>query len=178
MSQSLPKIFLRPLNPSDADIMYAWRQEPSVQRFNPLADLSLSELRERYAKTESDLTKKDASNFCWMVNERDAAVGYVALNNANWRMCYGEIGYGIAESHHGKGLGTLAVKMLAEKVFKESNLERLIAYVSTENLASWKLLERLGFQREGTLRQHYIIKGRRVDEYVYGILRSEWIGDN
>jgi ribosomal-protein-alanine N-acetyltransferase len=49
-----------------------------------------------------------------------------------------------------------------------------MAYVATDNTASWRLLERLGFCREGLLREHYVIQDRRVDEFVYGLLRPEW----
>lgn len=164
---------LRSLKEPDYLLMYQWRQEPSVKRYNPLDELSLEAVRERYLKTGDNLSDRTQTNFCWLVEHDDSAVGYVALNNSNWRMGYGEIGYGISESQHGKGLGTKAVSLLIDKIFRESHLERLIAYVSTENVASWKLLERLGFSREGTLRQHYVIQGRRVDEYVYGILRSD-----
>ena len=170
-------IQLRPISGDDYALIYSWRQQPSVRQFNPLDDISLEEMRDRYLKTSTDLTDKSHTNFRWMVEKNGAAVGSVALNNVNWRMGLGELGYGISEDHHGKGIGTKAVALLVAKVLKDSTLNRIIAYVSTENVASWKLLERLGFRREGTLRQHYVVQGRRVDEHIYGILRSDWETD-
>jgi ribosomal-protein-alanine N-acetyltransferase len=89
-------------------------------------------------------------------------------------MGYSEIGYMLSESHQGRGLGTAAVSLFVAKIFRESSLDRLFATISVENAASIRLVTRLGFTREGLLREHFLIEGRRVDELVYGILRREW----
>ena len=52
--------------------------------------------------------------------------------------------------------------------------KREIAHIAEENVASQRLIEGVGFYHEGTLREHYIIQGRRVSERVYGLLRDEW----
>jgi ribosomal-protein-alanine N-acetyltransferase len=165
---------LRPLRPADADLVYAWRQEPTVRRHNPLDDLTLPELRERLTHGSGDLANRRVPAYRWMVEENGAPIGHVSLSNVSWAMGYGEIGYTLAEASQGRGIGTQAVTLLVERIFAGSRLARVQAFVSTENTASWRLLERLGFTREGTLRQHYVIAGRRVDEYVYGLLRTEW----
>jgi ribosomal-protein-alanine N-acetyltransferase len=91
-------------------------------------------------------------------------------------MGYGEIGYGFAESHHGKGIATAAVRLLVEKIFRETNLRKLLAYVHEENIASCRVLEKVGFQEEGLLRDHYLILGNPVNEILYGLLKQEWTG--
>jgi ribosomal-protein-alanine N-acetyltransferase len=80
----------------------------------------------------------------------------------------------LAESHHGRGLGTRAVSLLVDKLFTDTDLERLYALVAAENTPSCRLLERLGFKREGLMREHYVIQGARVDEIIYGLMRREW----
>ena len=165
---------LRSLQPPDAQIMHAWRQEPTIKRFNPLEDVSIETLAERLAKVGNDLSDQTCESFRWIVEFSGEPVGSVAVSGISWRMGYAEVGYLMAESSHGKGIGTAAVKLLVDKIFTESSLQRLTATISTENVASWRLVERLGFKREGTLRQHYVVQGQRVDEYYYGLLRSEW----
>lgn len=165
---------LRSLQPADAIIMHAWRREPAINRYNPLDDISVETLADRLAKEGDDLAQQEHTNYRWMVECSGEAVGSVAVSGISWRMGYGEIGYLLGEAGQGKGWGTAAVKLLIEKVFAESSLRRLTATISTENVASWRLVERLGFQREGTLRQHYVVQGRFVDEYCYGLLRDEF----
>ena len=86
-----------------------------------------------------------------------------------------EIGYGVAEEHHRKGIGTNAVRLLVDKVFSETHLRKLFAHVHSGNTASCRLLERIGFKREGVLREHYLVNGMPVDEVFYGLLRREAI---
>jgi ribosomal-protein-alanine N-acetyltransferase len=142
--------------------------------YNPLADLTLDGQKEQVSKTASDVSDQVNADFRWIAEMNGEAIGSASLSSVSWSMGYAQIGYAIAEKHHGKGLGTKVVSLLVGKIFADSELQRLIAYVSTENVASWRLLERLGFTREGCLRQHYVINGRRVDEYLYAIMRSEW----
>lgn len=114
-------------------------------------------------------------SFRWFISFDGQVVGTVSLKNVSHSMGYGEIGYGISELHHGKGIATAAVRLLVDKVFTESNLRRLVAYVHEENQASRRVLEKLGFQEEGLLREHYVIKGVPVNEVLYALLRREWM---
>ena len=61
-----------------------------------------------------------------------------------------------------------------DRVFRETPLRKLFAYVHAQNTPSRRLLERLGFAQEGLLREHYLIDGAPADEAFYGLLRREW----
>jgi len=109
-----------------------------------------------------------------MVELGGDVIGTVSAMNPSWAMGYVEIGYMFGERYHGRGHGTRAVTLFVEKIFRETDLHRVYATVSVENTASIRLLERLGFTREGIMRQHYLIQGRRIDEIIFGLLRHEW----
>ncbi|HEV2704562.1 MAG TPA: GNAT family protein [Pyrinomonadaceae bacterium] len=152
-----------------------WRNEAASRRFNPLLPLTVEELARRLSSYYgSDLADRARAEYRWMVQFGDEVVGTVSASNVSWAMGYIEIGYMLAESHQGQGLGTRAVRLLVDKLFRETDLHRIFATVSVENEPSCRLLARLGFAREGTLREHYLIQGRRIDEAVYGLLRHEW----
>jgi [ribosomal protein S5]-alanine N-acetyltransferase len=87
-----------------------------------------------------------------------------------------EISYGVAGSMQGMGIATQAVRMVLDRVFEQTALRRVIAYVHEHNAASCRVLEKLGFKREGLLREHYLIRGEPVNEWVFGILAREWVG--
>ena len=169
------QVRLVPALPRHAALWHAWRAEADSQRFNPLFPLTVEELERRLrVHAASDLADRRRTEYRWMVEAGGELVGTVSAMNASWSMGYVEIGYMLAESHRRRGLGTRAVALLVEKLFRETNLHRVYATVSVENAASIRLLERLGFTREGVMREHYLIQGRRVDEVIYGLLRHEW----
>ena len=74
----------------------------------------------------------------------------------------------------GRGLGAGAVALLAGFAFDVLGLRRLEADVDPRNTASLRLLERLGFVREGHLRERWILGGEIQDAVFYGLLRREW----
>ena len=109
-----------------------------------------------------------------MVRAGGEIVGTVTAFNLSRTMGYTEIGYMIGARHHGRGIGTRAVKLLVDRLFGQTDLHRIFATVSVHNEPSIRLLERLGFRREGVLREHFVIAGERTDEIVFGLLRPEW----
>ena len=72
------------------------------------------------------------------------------------------------------GIGGGALRLLCDYAFTVRNLDRVYAEVFTFNTRSMRLFEGVGFQREGTLRQHEYHNGVRQDMHVYGILRDEF----
>ena len=90
-------------------------------------------------------------------------------------MLTAEIGYGIAPEARGNGYATEAVRLVTHRAFTKSPLRKLIAYVHEDNVASRRVLEKVGYAAEGLLREHYLINGMPVNEVIYGILRREVI---
>jgi ribosomal-protein-alanine N-acetyltransferase len=152
-----------------------YREQASTVRHNPLTPSTVEELERRLEKEGSELSDlKRFESYRWFVEAEGEIVGNVSLTNINHMMGYAEIGYGISEPGQGRGIGTEAVRLLVRKVFAESPMRKIIAYVHDQNIPSCRVLERLGFRREGLLREHYIINGKPENESLYGILRDEW----
>jgi ribosomal-protein-alanine N-acetyltransferase len=86
-----------------------------------------------------------------------------------------EIGYGIDEpALRGKGFGSESVKLLVDYLFLTKPLERIQATTNIGNLQSQHLLEKLGFTKEGVLRNNEFLNGRFTDTAVFSLLRNEW----
>ena len=154
-----------------------WRAQPSTVRHNPLKQMSNAEIARMLESQGSDLSDlRKYESYRWFIQYDGLLVGNVSLKNVSPMMKYGEIGYGVDEPYQGRGIATGAVKLLIEKAFRESDLRRLIAYVHDKNLASCRVLEKLGFKREGLLREHYIINGVPENEVLFGLLKHEWVG--
>jgi len=85
-----------------------------------------------------------------------------------------ETGYELAPEHWGQGYATEAARAIVEFGFKELNLHRIWAHCVAENIASAHVLEKLGMQLEGRLRENEWLKGRWSDRLLFGILAREW----
>jgi ribosomal-protein-alanine N-acetyltransferase len=152
-----------------------WRGEPSSVRHNPLKALSTDEIERMLRSEGSDMSDlRSHESYRWFVQYDGGVVGNVSLKNISHMMSYGEIGYAIAEAYQGKGIATAALRMFIEKTYSESSLRKLLAYVHDKNLASCRVLEKLGFKQEGLLREHYIINGVAENELLFGLLKHEW----
>lgn len=167
-------IDLVPSKPEYAEHWLKWRSEPNAIRYNPIAQTPLPDLKIRMKKMSSDLSNlKSADEFQFFIRFHNQLVGTVSLKNISHMMMYGEIGYDVGESFQGKGIGTSGVRGFVEKIFAETQLRRLFAYVAEDNKASRRILEKIGFVQEGICREHYIINGHPTNEILYGLLRSD-----
>ena len=80
----------------------------------------------------------------------------------------------MASQYWGKGIGTKAVKLVVNTIFKEwPLLERLEALVDVQNVGSQRVLEKAGFSREGVLRKYFILKGKTRDMVMFSVLSSD-----
>ena len=86
--------------------------------------------------------------------------------------CYCVIG---EKDHWGKGLGTEIHSVLFQWGFETFDIEKIWAHIRTNNPAIFRVVEKLGFQIEGTLRQDTIVDGQRIDLYHIGLLRDEFV---
>lgn len=85
-----------------------------------------------------------------------------------------EIGIWIHPEHQGKGYGAEASRLLVEYAFNELNYHKLYARVSGDNQASQKVWEKLGFNKEGVLRDHTFMQGEYKNVVYYGVVEGEW----
>lgn len=84
-----------------------------------------------------------------------------------------ELGYYIAEEYWGKGIMTEAVKQICEDVFANSDIIRIYAEPFAYNVASCRVLEKVGFQYEGTLRSNAVKNSKVIDMKMYSLLKEE-----
>lgn len=92
----------------------------------------------------------------------------------NQRSFRAEIGYDLSPQYQGRGLMTEALHAMLEHGFDVLKLHRIEAFIYVENMPSMRLLERLGFRQEGTLRDYFYLNGSFHDHTLWSLLRSEW----
>lgn len=103
----------------------------------------------------------------------DKAIGSVGVfRQANIHSRTAEIGYYIAEPYWGKGIGTGAIKQACDYIFQNTDIIRIFAEPFAHNTASCRILEKCGFEYEGTLRKNAIKNGVAIDMKMYSIIKD------
>jgi len=115
-----------------------------------------------------------ALQFVVVLRSSGMAVGTCLLFRFEEGSRRAELGYVLGRAYWGRGLMKEALDALIGCAFGHMNLRRLEAEVDTRNRSSARLLHRLGFTREGLLRQRWVSKGETKDVEMYGLLRNEW----
>lgn len=88
------------------------------------------------------------------------------------------LGYGIARPYWGQGLASEAAQAAIDYAFDSLLAAKVWARVDPRNVASVRVLEKLGMQREGLLRSQVVHWGERADRAAYGLLRAEWLAQH
>lgn len=178
-SRPTPHVALRPATPKDADLLWRWRGEWSVRRFQPLHELSSSQLRSELASQRiGDLYQGKSAKFQWIVLAEERPAGWVTLVVSNWEHGLAEIGYALATVYQGRGLMTSTLRVLLADLFHHTSIERIEARCALDNTGSRRVLEKCGFVCEGVLRSYFKLRGRRFDNCLYSILRSDFFAGN
>jgi len=168
-----PPLQLIPSTAAHATLWSQWRDQPRGLVYNPYGRSTLASLAARMEQEGACIGDMHALGWRWMVQEGDDIVGTVSAR-PNAQMATAELGYQLDQAHHGRGLGSRSVVLLTTRCFEHPEIRRLHATVAVENRASRRILTKLGFTHEGTLREHFLINGVPTDECIYGLLREEW----
>lgn len=133
-----------------------------------------------YPYTEQDgkefisamLAADENDTFAFAITADGKVIGSIgAFRQANIHRQTAELGYYVAEKYWGNGIMTEAVKQLCEYVFSHTDIIRIFAEPFAHNIASQRVLEKAGFQYEGTLRCNAVKNGTVLDMKMYSRLR-------
>jgi len=171
-----PRVDIRPAHAGDAPLLKRWREEDAARLYQPLGDASVAQLRaDIAAHNPTDLRRGRGQKFQWIVLVNDEPAGWITLVVANWEHGLAELGYTLSTGYHRRGLMATALAQVLAEVFLASPLERVEARCAIENRASRRVLEKLGFRKEGLLRGYFVLHGERVDNYLYALLRRDYL---
>ena len=169
------RLRLRPFDDADADALFAlhssahvlryWDSPPWSERGRADAFLRACErIAEEGAGTRLAVDRVDDTSF----------IGWCSLTGWNPDYRSASLTYCFDAAAWGQGYATAAARALLRWAFPTLDLNRVQAEADTRNAASARVLEKLGFVREGTLREDCVVNGDVSDSWVYGLLRREW----
>jgi RimJ/RimL family protein N-acetyltransferase len=172
------RLYLRPFKDDDLQDLYAFHSRPEVTRFLYWEARNLEETKEALErkKSEVSLTEEGASLVLAVVLQKtEKVIGEVSLVWHSQAHQQGEVGFVFHPDYQGYGYAIEATNVILSLGFEAFELHRIYGRCDARNVASYKLMERLGMRREAHYIHNEIFKGEWGDEFVYAILQDEWL---
>jgi RimJ/RimL family protein N-acetyltransferase len=169
------RLALRPVDAADLPDLLEMNGDPEVTRFLPYPTWqSLDDGVAWLARMEA-LVAAGTGRQLVLVRHADAKVlGSLLLFRYEAGSRRVELGYALGRAHWGQGLMREAIQAACTHAFGPLGLRRIEAEVNPANVASDRLLQRVGFTLEGTLRQRWVAQDAAYDTHLYGLLAHEW----
>jgi RimJ/RimL family protein N-acetyltransferase len=169
------RLRLRPVTRADADALFALHSNAYVLRYWDAPPWTDPARAERFVAASRQMAEEGSGARLAIDRASDGAfIGWCALSRWNPDFRSASLGYCLSDAAWGHGYATEAARALLDWAFATLDLNRVQAETDTRNAASARVLEKLGFVREGTLREDCIVNGDVSDSWVYGLLRRQW----
>ena len=169
------RLRLRPPRKSDLVVLFGWYNDPETVA--PFDRFTIDNYEDFVSAVDHAVDDPHSLAPRFVVEKKDdgRVLGFVGHYQAHPVLEITDVWYVLAErDERGKGYGTEAVGLLVDYLFHTQSLARVGATCDVDNVPSSRLLERLGFRREGTLRSALHHHGKWHDVLVFGVMRPEW----
>jgi RimJ/RimL family protein N-acetyltransferase len=162
---------LRVVEKEDIPLITEWWNSLEVNGdYEFFPQISKAEMEKQIEKWSSEPSPFQAKVF--LIEKKDESkIGYVTHYPAGRPP---EIGYALVPSERGKGYCSEAAQIMVDYLFLSKDTVRIQAHANVRNVASQRVLEKVGFKKEGIVRKSVFVRGEWRDRYLYSILREEW----
>ena len=169
------RLRLRPVTSTDADALFALHSDPYVLRYWDAPPWRDRDRADRFIAVCRQMAEEGNGARLAIESGSDGRfIGWCGLTRWNPDHRSASLGYCLGQAAWGHGYATEAARALLQWAFDTLDLNRVQAETDTRNVASARVLEKLGFVREGTLREDCVVNGDVSDSWVYGLLRRDW----
>jgi ribosomal-protein-alanine N-acetyltransferase len=169
------RVQLRMLRVGDVPQLYAQFSDPKVMRYwsrPPL--MRIEEAQTLFEELERGVAAGEFAQWAIARRSDDLMIGSCALFAHQQVHRRAAIGYALASAHWGQGFAREALRLTLDHAFGMLELHRLEADVDPRNVASTRLLDKLGFLREGVLRERWHVSGEIQDSAIYALLARDY----
>jgi [ribosomal protein S5]-alanine N-acetyltransferase len=166
------KVNLRSVEKEDLPILVEWYNNPEFfGEYVPLIQTSRMEMEKAFDNRKSSETKT------FIIEKKDGdKIGYIIHFNVLWNGIgkLTTIAYSLKPSERKNGYGTEAAQIIVDYLFLTKEIPCIQATAHIQNIASIRVLEKVGFKREGIIRKRFYIRGEWSDQVLFSILKEEW----
>ncbi|MDQ0159457.1 GNAT family N-acetyltransferase [Alkalibacillus salilacus] len=167
------QLSIQPLQKDDLDFLYQMRINSDVMDYwfeEPYA--SKAQMIKSY---EANLEQDSHRSF--ILYHGKEKIGYLGLFDLDWRHRHAEFAIMIDPAFQGNGYATRATELMIDYGFNQLNLHKLFLYVAQTNEKAAYIYEKVGFEREGFLKQHFFINGQYCDVIMMGLLQENIVSN-
>ncbi|AXI10192.1 N-acetyltransferase [Oceanobacillus zhaokaii] len=169
------RLVLRKIEKSDANSIFNYLSDKKVMKYYGLAPFeTINDALSEIAWYQTIFDNKDGIRWGITLKGNDEVIGSCGFLNMVREHFRTEIGYELNSSYWGKGIASEALQAVVSYGFENFNLERIEALIEPPNIPSLKLVEKLGFIREGLLRNYEFTGGKFDDLYMYSLLKQDF----
>jgi ribosomal-protein-alanine N-acetyltransferase len=167
---------IRALTKEDSGVLFNLYSDTEIQQFTDIERLrSLSDAQEFINEGNKEADNQDLVFLGIFSRATKDFLGTISLFNIDRKHSFASLGFQLVKDYWGRGIMHESLNHFLKFVFEKLNFHRIEAQTYIENERSLNVLNRLGFIREGQLRQNFLIEGKYEDSYLYSILRTEFI---
>jgi len=170
------RLVLRDFVADDWPAVLAYQRDPRYLRFYPWTDRTEAEVRDFVQMFLDQQSEQPRRKFQLAITLQgdDRVIGNCGIRRKPDNDWEADIGYELALEHWGKGYATEAAQAIVKFGFEGLRLHRISSWCIADNIASARVLEKVGLRQEGRFRENEYFKGRWWDTLLYGLLESEW----
>lgn len=169
------RVRLRALRDEDAAALLALHGDAEVMRYWSTSPWSgIAQAHAHLKRERRDLASGGVLPWAIADSASDDLIGTLTLFRIDCDHRRAEIGYALLSARWGQGLASEASRCALNHAFTKLDLKRIEADTDPRNTSSRRMLERLGFLQEGTLRKRWYVNDEWCDTALYGLLREDF----
>jgi ribosomal-protein-alanine N-acetyltransferase len=168
-------ICLRAIDEKDIAALFSLFSHEKVVRFMDIERfVNVSEAVQLISFFRNKLASGEGMRWAVTTDDRGELIGTCGFHHINKTHYKMEMGYDLLPAYWGKGIMTNSIHRLLQYGFGELQMNRIEAFVDPDNKHSSRLLQRLGFEQEGKVREAFFQKGKFVDAFIYSLLQKDY----
>lgn len=169
------RLILRQVDTDDAESVLKYLSDQEVMKYYGLEPFdSINDALDEISWYQSIFEENTGIRWGITIKNQNEVIGSCGFLNRVPKHYRSEIGFELSKDYWGQGIASEALKAICKYGIEQLNLQRIEALIEPPNLSSQRLVERLGFIREGLLRNYEFTSGKFDDLYMYSLLRKEF----
>lgn len=168
------RMILRPIAIEDCEMVFSYRSDKETNLYQSWIPNSIDEVQSFISRNPNQINIPDTWFQLVIIRKQDNhVIGDIGLHFLDDNH-QAEIGITLSKHSQNQGYATEALRAGVSYLFSDLNKRRIIASIDPNNIASMRLMHRLGFRKEAHFRESIFQNGEWVDDVIFAMLRSEY----
>ncbi|WP_414568649.1 GNAT family N-acetyltransferase [Nostoc sp. CCY 9925] len=176
MKLETSRLLMREFLEIDSQAVFTYQSEPLYLLYSHWTHRNHKDVREFVQMFINQQLEQPRTNFqlAVVLKTENRLIGNCGIRVNDPELREANIGYELNPQYWGQGYATEAAQAILKFGFEELKMHRIWSWCVAENIASFRVLEKIGMHREGHLREKELIKGKWYDNFIYSIIENEW----